>query len=111
MSEVSAPTVLGSRYELRELIGRGGMGVVYCAEDRLSGERVALKRVILPQHRAHGGESKTGSTEAVDASTANGIRSLLRRATGFVLLWRNGASALLRAEGRSERQAERQQAQ
>lgn len=36
------------RYVLHEQIGRGGMGAVYRARDRLSGGWVALKRVRLP---------------------------------------------------------------
>src|ERR1700690_516795 len=37
--------VVGRRYLLQEQIGEGGMGVVYRATDRLTGESVALKRV------------------------------------------------------------------
>jgi eukaryotic-like serine/threonine-protein kinase len=35
------------RYEVREALGAGGMGAVYAAYDRLTGTRVALKRVQI----------------------------------------------------------------
>jgi eukaryotic-like serine/threonine-protein kinase len=43
---------LGKRYQLLERIGKGGMGVVYRAKDRLSGEEVALKSLLLDQTMA-----------------------------------------------------------
>ncbi len=40
------PRVIGDRYELLELVGQGGMGSVYAAEDRLTGQRVAVKVLL-----------------------------------------------------------------
>ncbi len=40
--------LFAKRYELHELLGTGGMGSVYRAVDRLTGQNVALKRVTTP---------------------------------------------------------------
>jgi tetratricopeptide (TPR) repeat protein len=46
MSTSEKSTLLGKRYRLGAEIGAGGMGVVYRATDLLTGEPVALKRVL-----------------------------------------------------------------
>src|SRR5258708_22776380 len=39
--------LIGNRYQLAEQIGKGGMGAVFQAVDRLTGQTVALKRVVV----------------------------------------------------------------
>ncbi|MFW5748851.1 MAG: serine/threonine-protein kinase PknK [Chloroflexota bacterium] len=51
-----ATNLIGRRYALEAVIGQGGMGSVYRALDRLTGNRVALKRV---QRDAAGGSGST----------------------------------------------------
>ncbi len=48
MSTHTAPYVIDHRYVLGDKIGEGSFGVVYRAEDRLTGNAVALKHVTTP---------------------------------------------------------------
>ncbi|MCI0396015.1 MAG: AAA family ATPase [Chloroflexi bacterium] len=42
----SGPVLIGGRYRLHNSLGKGGMGRVYRASDRLTGQQLALKRVL-----------------------------------------------------------------
>lgn len=58
-------TLLGDRFELKYVIGVGGMGVVYAAIDRLADQRVAVKVV-----RTQSGDLTTGVRFLQEASAA-----------------------------------------
>lgn len=48
MSAVSPTRVIGGRYVVLAELGRGGMGIVWRAEDRVMGRHVAVKELHLP---------------------------------------------------------------
>src|SRR5262245_24197372 len=52
-SGISAPSTasIGGRYIIKSPIGHGGMGAVYRAYDRLTGQELALKRVLAPSEQ------------------------------------------------------------
>lgn len=53
----TSPVRLKGRYEVEEVLGRGGMAAVHRAVDRASGQQVALKRLVVPTTDKHCVES------------------------------------------------------
>lgn len=63
------------RYILQEKLGSGGMGEVYTAKDRLTGETIALKRVLItPEKMLDDGETNFLTALAVEFRTLAGLR-------------------------------------
>src|SRR5689334_19367404 len=48
---VTHATPINKRYTISDLLGQGGMGTVYRATDRLTGQQIALKQVTTLQNQ------------------------------------------------------------
>ncbi|MBZ0278147.1 MAG: serine/threonine-protein kinase PknK, partial [Anaerolineae bacterium] len=63
--------IIGNRYQIVDRIGSGGMGTVYAAFDRLTGDTVALKRVTLAN------EESRPTTDSLDGNGSFTLRLAL----------------------------------
>jgi tetratricopeptide (TPR) repeat protein len=75
IADTTHPRLVGKRYVLETLLGQGGMGSVYRAQDRLTGQAVALKRVLVPADQLEF-TSRTSISHDFDLALAHEFRTL-----------------------------------
>src|SRR5262245_52324796 len=72
---ISPSDTISKRYILHDAIGSGGMGTVYRATDRITGEAVALKRVNT-EEQIRAMPTIVGDSTYVRTALANEFRTL-----------------------------------
>lgn len=68
--------IINNRYQLIDEIGKGGMGRVFRAKDRLSGRIVALKNVLMDKRPALAETTTVGPSQSLNLVLAREFRTL-----------------------------------
>ena len=100
LSDPSAGALLGGRYRLVDVVGRGGMATVWSAEDTVLGRRVAVK-VLHRELRRDAGQVRRFHQEAISSArvTHPGVIAVYDQLSGDV-----DAIVMELVEGRSLRE-------
>lgn len=71
---MNQPRLVGGRYQLLDPLGRGGMGIVWRAQDTTIGREVAIKEIRFPPSLSPADQAALRDRTLHEARTAAGIR-------------------------------------